>query len=133
VITDFLRHLGDAATSTIALVAYIVVILAWALRTWLIHRPMGKIEKLLDQCVSDEARIEMAGKITGSDPPKGLRKKDLLRWVTLHYKHRSRLMATAAYMATLLTIVIIVGMALYQSSGDDERKPPVLVDTEVVE
>jgi hypothetical protein len=133
VITDFLSHLGEAATSTIALVAYVVVVLAWTLRTWQVHQPMAKIEKLLEQCESDEARLELAGKITGSDPPKGLRKKDLMRWATMHYKHRSRLMAMAAYMATLLTIVIIVGMAFYESRSDDERKPPVLVDTEVVE
>lgn len=48
-ITDFLTHLGEAATSTIALVAYVVVVLAWAFKVWLGHQLPGKADKILEQ------------------------------------------------------------------------------------
>ncbi len=62
-IKDFLTHLGEAATSTLALAAYIVVVAAWAFKVWQRHRIEGKAEKIIEQFKSDEARNEALGKL----------------------------------------------------------------------
>ena len=130
-IEDFLSHLGEAATSTIALAAYAVVVLAWAFRAWLGLRLQGKAEKILAQFGSDDARNDALGKLLGSSPPQGLPKKDLMRWAALQTRHRSRVLAMVAYLSTLTAAIVIIGMALYQPTAQEARKPPVLVDSEV--
>jgi hypothetical protein len=131
VIKDFLGHLGEAATSTIAVAAYVVVILAWALRVWLRHQLQAKAVKILDGFKSDAARNEALGKLLGSSPPAGLAQKDLMRWAALQTRHRSRVLVMAAYLATLTAAIVIVGMAFFQSGTSEVRKPPVLIDSEV--
>jgi hypothetical protein len=130
VITDFLSHLGEAATSTIALVAYVVVALAWAFRAWLGHQPQGKAEKILQQFSSDAARNEALGKLLDS-PPQELPRKNLMRWASRQTRYRSRVLAVVAYLATLTAAIVIIGMALFQPVAHEVRKPPVLVDSEV--
>ena len=130
-ITDFLRHLGDTATSTIALVAYVVVVLAWAFRVWLRHQLQAKAERILEQFDSDAARNEALGKLLGDAPPQGLPRKDLMRWTAIRTRHRSRVLATVAYLCTLTAAIVIIGMALFQPVAHEVRKPPVLVDSEV--
>jgi hypothetical protein len=131
VIKDFLAHLGEAATSTIALVAYVVVAAVWALRVWSGHQLQAKAEKILDQFLSDSARNEALGKLLGNSPPQGLPRKDLMRWTALQTRHRSRVLVMAAYMATLTAAIVITGMALFQPAERELRKPPVLIDSDV--
>jgi hypothetical protein len=131
VITDFLSHLGAAATSTVALAAYVIVVLAWTFNAWLRHQLQGKAEKILEQFDSDAARNEALGKLLGSHPPPGLPRKDLMRWTLLQSRHRSRILAIVAYLSTLTAAIVIIGMALFQPAAHDVRKPPVLIDSEV--
>jgi hypothetical protein len=131
VITHFLSHLSEAVTSTIALVAYVVVALAWAFRVWLGHQPQGKAEKILKQFGTDAARNEALGKLLGSSAPQGLPRKNLVRWAAGQTRYRSLVLAVVAYLATLTAAIVIIGMALYQPVPHEVRKPPVLVDSEV--
>lgn len=130
-ITDFLSRLGEAATSTIALAAYVVVVLAWSFRVWLRHRLQVKIERILEPFGSDAARNEALGKLLGSSPPLGLPKKDLMQWVTLQARLRSQVLATVAYLSTLTAAIVIIGMALFQPVAHEVHKPPVLIDSKV--
>jgi hypothetical protein len=131
VITDFPGRLGEAATSTLALVAYVVVVLAWVFRVWRWYRLENKAEKILEQFDSDAARNEALGKLLGSSPPRGLPRKNLMQWATDETRHRSRVLATVAYLSTLIAAIVIIGMALFQPIAHEVRKPPVLIDSEV--
>lgn len=131
-IKEFLGHLGTAATSTTALVAYVIVVLVWALRVWLGHQLHTKAEKILEQFGSDNtARNQALGKLLGSSPPSELPRKDVMRWATLQSRHRSRVLVMTAYLATLAAAIVIVGMALFEPNEKDVRKPPVLIDSEI--
>jgi len=128
---EFLSHLGEAATSTTALVAYVVAVLAWALKAWLGHQLQGRAEKILRQFESDAARNDALATLLGSSPPAGLPRRDLMRWARLQTQHRSRILAVTAYMATLTAAIVVVGMALFQPSEREASKPPVLIDADV--
>lgn len=130
-ITDFLGRLGEAATSTLALAAYVVVVLAWVFRVWWRYRLENKAEKILEQFDSDAARNEALGKLLGSSPPQGLPRKDLMEWAIVQTRHRSRVLVTVAYLSTLIAIVVVSGMAWFQPVAHDVRKPPALIDSEV--
>jgi hypothetical protein len=130
VTTDFLSRLGEAATSTLALAAYVVVVLAWVFRVWLGYRPENRAEKILGQFDSDAARNEALGKLLGSSPQR-LPRKNLMRWAIVGTQHRSRVLATVAYLSTLVAAIVIIGMALFQPVANEVRKPPVLIDSEV--
>lgn len=130
-ITDFLGRLGEAATSTLALAAYVVVVLAWVFRVWWRYRLENKAEKILEQFDSDAARNEALGKLLGSSPPQGLPRKDLMQWAIVQTRHQSRVLVTVAYLSTLIAIVVVSGMAWFQPVAHDVRKPPVLIDSEV--
>lgn len=127
-IADFLKFLGEAATSTVALAAYVVVVFAWAFKVWVEHQPQGRAEKILEQFGSDAARNEALGKLLGE---RAFRRKDLMRWATLRSRERARIVGAVAYLATLVTAIVIVGMALFKTGTHDMHKPPVLVGSQV--
>lgn len=130
-ISDFLSRLGVVATSTIALAGYVVVVVAWTVSAWVRLQPLSNAARILGQFRSDNARTEALGKLLGNDVPQGLRKKDLMSWETQRIRHRSRVLALVAYLSTLITAVVIFGMAAFQPAAHEVRKPPVLVDSEV--
>jgi hypothetical protein len=131
VIKDFLSGLAEAATSTLALGAYVVVVAAWAYKVWQTHRIESQAEKILEQFDTDAARKEALEKFLNASPPQGLPRKDLMRWVVLQSRHRSRVLAIVAYGFTLIAAIIIIGMAMFHPAEHETRKPPVLVDSEV--
>ena len=130
-ITDFLGRLGEAATSTIALAAYVVVVLAWAFSVWQKHQLQSKAEKILEQFDSDAARNEALAKLLRNSPPPGFPKKDLLQWAAQQTRHQSRVLAVVAYLSTLTAAIVIVGMALFKPVAHEVHKPPVLIDSAV--
>ncbi len=134
-ITDFLKHLGDVARSPLAFAGYVLVVFAWCFWMWLRFQLQGKFDKIFTQFDSDAGRNEGLGefgKLVGISPPQGLPRKDLMRWATLQMRHRLRVIATVAYLSTLIAVIVIVCIAKFQPAPPDERKPPVLVDYEVV-
>jgi hypothetical protein len=132
-IADFMSHLGDAATSTIALAAYVVVVLAWTFRIWLKQRLQDKAAKILAQFDSDAERNEALDKLLARRPPPGLPRKDLMRWAALQTRHRSRILVVIAYLSTLTAAIVIVGMALFQPTPHEIHRPPVLIDSVVTQ
>ncbi len=130
-IKDFLSGLAEAATSTLALGAYVVVVAAWAYKVWQTHRIESQAEKILQQFGSDAVRIEALGKLLNGSPPQGLPEKDLMRWADLQIRHRARVLAILAYAFTLIAAIVIIGMAMFHPPEHETRKPPVLVDSEV--
>jgi hypothetical protein len=131
VIKDFLSDLGAAATSTLALAAYVVVVAAWTFKVWQTHKIESHAEKILQQCGSDAARKEVLGILRNGSPPQGLPRKDLMRWAALQSRYRSLGLVILAYGLTLIAAITIIGMAMFHPAEHEMRKPPVLVDSEV--
>lgn len=53
-------------------------------------------------------------------------------WTALQTQCRSRVLAIVAYLSTLIAAIVIISMALFRPVAHEVRKPPVLVDSEVM-
>jgi hypothetical protein len=131
VFPDFLSHIGEAATSPLAFVGYVVVILSWTFLAWKRMHSLSAVRKVLGQYESDDARNEALGKLLGNAPPKGMHRKDLFAWSKQQTTHQTKVLITISYLLTLLALVGVFALAKYRSDLSDERRPPVLVDSEV--
>jgi hypothetical protein len=131
VFPDFLTHLGEAATSPLAFVGYVVVILSWTFLARKRMHSLSQVREVIGKYDSDDARNEALGKLLGNQPPMGLRQKDLLDWSKDRAAHQTKVLITVSYLFTLLALLGIVALAKYRTDLADERRPPVLVDSEV--
>jgi len=131
VFPDFLSHLGEAATSPLAFVSYVVVILSWTFLAWKRMHSLSQIREVIGKYESDDARIKALGKLLGNEPPKGMHQKDLLAWSKQQTAGQTKVLITVSYLFTLLALVSVFALAKYKSDLAEERRPPVLVDSEV--
>lgn len=129
---NFLAQLAAAAQSTIALVAYLAVVIAWLLKVWVSYRPQRKAKEILALYSSDDERARALAALLGNQPPRGLKKDEILAWVALQAKQQSRVMLIVAYLATLFAVIAIVGMALFFPQQSEASRPPVLINSTVV-
>lgn len=127
---DFLSHLGEAATSPLAFVGYVVVILSWTFLAWKRMHSLSQVREIIAKYESDDARNEALGKLLGNQP-KGMRQKDLLAWSKQQAAHQTKVLITISYLFTLLALLGVIALAEYRSDLAEERRPPVLVDSEV--
>ena len=127
---DFLSHLGEAATSPLAFVGYVVVILSWTFLAWKRMHSLSQVREIIAKYESDDARNEALGKLLGNQP-KGMRQKDLLAWSKQQAAHQTKVLITISYLFTLLALLGVIALAKYRSDLAEERRPPVLVDSEV--
>lgn len=109
----FLNSLKVAATSPLAVVAYVCVVAAWITRIWLVTGPKQRAEHILSKFTDDATRSTALRELLGADPPKGIQKSDIMDWVRIKSSENTRGYLALAYLATLLAIVVIVGMAMY--------------------
>jgi hypothetical protein len=130
VFPDFLSHLGEAATSPLAFVGYVVVILSWTFLAWKRMHSLSQVREIIAKYESDDARNEALGKLLGNQP-KGMRQKDLLAWSKQQAAHQTKVLITISYLFTLLALLGVIALAKYRSDLAEERRPPVLVDSEV--
>jgi hypothetical protein len=130
VFPDFLSHLGEAATSPLAFVGYVVVILSWTFLAWKRMHSLSQVREIIAKYESDDARNEALGKLLGNQP-KGMRQKDLLAWSKQQAAHQTKVLITISYLFTLLALLGVIALAEYRSDLAEERRPPVLVDSEV--
>jgi len=131
VFPDYLSHLGEAATSPLAFVGYVVVILSWTFLMWKRMHSLSQVKEVIGKYESDAARNEALGKLLGNQPPEGTRQKDLLKWSKQQTAHQTIVLITVSYLFTLLALVSVFALAKYRSDLAEERRPPVLVDSEV--
>jgi hypothetical protein len=128
---DFLSHLGEAAAAPLAFVGYVVVILSWTFLVWKRMRSLSQVREVIGKYESDDARNEALAKLLGDQPPKGMRQKDLLDWSKQQAALQTKVLITVSYLFTLLALVGVFALAKYRSDVAEERRPPVLVDSEV--
>ena len=112
-VSEFLGALRDVAGNPLAFAAYTLVVAAWVARGWFVYRPQAQAEKILGQYSEDKERTVALSTLVGEKPPSGLAKSDLLEWVKLKSKDKTRYLLLVAYVATLGTIVAISGMAVF--------------------
>ncbi len=112
-VPEFLGALRDVAGNPLAFAAYALVVAAWAARGWFVYRPQAQAEKILGQYSEDKERTVALSMLIGEKPPSGLAKADLLEWVRLKSKEKTRYLLLVAYVATLATVITISGMAVF--------------------
>ena len=98
-----------------ALAAYVAVLAAWSFRTYLRYMPQKKAEEILAKYSKDADRNDALKTLLGAEPPKNLATKDVLKWVEIKSKEKTRVYYFAAYLVTILAVVIVVGMAIRRS------------------
>lgn len=128
---ESLNYLGEAATSALAFVGYVVVVLSWTFLAWRRMHALSQVREVIGKYESDDARNEALGKLLGNQPPKGMRQKDLLAWSKQQTAHQTKVLIAVSYLFTLLALVGVFALAKYRSDLAEERRPPVLVDSEV--
>jgi hypothetical protein len=109
----FLKYLGDAAVSPLALGAYASAVAAWVARTWIVTGPRQRAEQIVSRFRDDGARVSALRDLLGVAPPPGLKPAEIMDWVRVRSSERAHAYLIVAYLATLAAIVIVFGMATY--------------------
>jgi hypothetical protein len=109
---SFLSALKDVATSAYALAGYVVVVIGWVVRGWLVRRPQTKAIAILEQYRDDAERTTALKELMHSAPPAGIRQSEIISWVQLKAKEQTKLLLFLAYIATLATATTIVTVSL---------------------
>jgi hypothetical protein len=74
----FLSHLGEVATSPLAYLAYVTVVGAWVVVTYLRYQPKRSAQKILATFGNDAERGAALRSLVGADPPPGLSQNKIL-------------------------------------------------------
>lgn len=126
--SEFLVALKDVSTSGYALCGYIVLLTAWVVRSWVSIHPRAKATSILKSYKTDKERTVALTALLGTAPPNGLPETDLLQWVSIKSKERARFFVLLAYVATLVTILGLVGLALKRANDQPVKAVDVHVD-----
>lgn len=125
----FLNALPTAATSPYAYAAYVLLLGAWLVSLWLRGQPHRQTQKILEGFRDDAARNAALAKLLGESPPQGLPREQILEWAQAQARAKSKTYLLIGYVATLVTIVIVMVVALTlarSDSGADKGQPPTL-------
>jgi hypothetical protein len=128
----FLANLAVAAQSPLALVAYVTVVIAWGLNAWYSIRPQQKAKEILSLYSSDEERNRALSALLDAQPPKGIKRDEIMAWVAMQGSQHKRVVLMIAYLATLFAGVLIVAMALFFPDHIESKRPPQLIDSQVI-
>ncbi|HEY4789431.1 MAG TPA: hypothetical protein VIH57_25445 [Bacteroidales bacterium] len=117
-ITEFLKKLEIVSKSAYALVAYVLLICAWVVIIWIKNNPKRKVLQILKLYKKDSDRNTALKNLLGGDPPNKLDKKNVLEWIKISSKDKQRKLFLIGYIATLITILLIVTITLIKSNND---------------
>ena len=127
---DFLNHLKDISDSPLAFIGYCFVAFLWAYRYFLINRPKSKLSDIVKSFDSDNEKNKAIESLLGTKPPRGLVGDQILEWYQINNKQKSKSLLLLGYIATLLTIIVIIGLTFYKTNKD-KHKPPILIEQRV--
>ena len=128
-LTSFLNGLKHVSGSPLALVGYVVVAGAWTLRTWLLVRPQRQARKILGLFKTDSERVTALKALLGTEPPRGLSGPQTLEWTRIQAGSNSKILLLVAYVVTLITACLIIGLAVQSARSIDADRPPKLIDS----
>jgi len=126
-LTTILEYLKVAASSPLAFAAYVCVVVAWVARIWIVTGPRQRAERILAQFNEDRARSIALKDLLGASPPLGLKKSEIMDWVRAKSSENTRGYLLVAYLATLLSVVIVAGLTSYVWYNDDGSRPVKLL------
>ncbi len=78
---------------------------------------------------SDAERLKALNALLGTEPPVGLKGAEILEWTKIQAKGSSRVLVLIAYISTLLTVCVIVGLAINNARSAKDHLPPELVNS----
>jgi hypothetical protein len=125
----FLGSLRDVASSPLALAAYVVLACAWTARLWLVTQPQRQVRSILRTYKEDANRLAALRVLLGNDVPTGLPRSEILKMAQLRARERSHSLLLGAYVVTLVSVIVITGMAIYRSIHTEVNAPPRLIDS----
>jgi hypothetical protein len=128
-LTSFFYGLKQVSASPLALVGYVVVVGAWTLRTWLLVRPQRQARRILGLFKTDSERVTALRALLGAEPPRGLSGPQTLEWARIQAGSNSRLLLLIAYVVTLITACLIIGLTVQTARSIDADLPPKLIDS----
>ena len=108
--------LPTAATSPLALVAYIVVAGVWLTYAYLRFKPLRKAESILQRFDEDKPRIDALRELTGDAPPAGLKRSEIMQWVRSQSQSRLYVLLLVAYISTLVAFLAVFAIAFATES-----------------
>src|SRR5687767_8440702 len=106
--SGFLQALPAAATSPYAFVAYVLALVAWAVSLWIRYRPQRETQKILSRFKDDSSRVDALTKLLGQAPPKGLARSDILEWVRIQSREKTKTYLLVAYLALVFAVIVVV-------------------------
>jgi hypothetical protein len=122
----------SAASSPLALAAYLVASIAWICNVAFSVMPQWQVAKIISTYESDRERNIALRALLGHDPPAVLRRADAISWTKLKTKERAHFLLWSAYLLTLLAAIIVFALTVYRLTlphpSDD---PPVLINSSV--
>jgi hypothetical protein len=121
-----LSSLKDVASSSWALIGYVVVVGAWVVRTYLLAKPQRRAREILQLYSADAQRTKALEELMGSAPPRGLQESQILDWVKIQTKAKSKAPLLIAYISTLVMSTVFVGLAIYHAQPPEDRSVPVV-------
>lgn len=124
-----LTGLRDAASSPLALAAYVIVVAAWSAGLWFASQPQRQIDAIQEAYLDDANRLEALRTVLGSEVPVGTPKAHIIKIIQERGKQKARSLLLVAYLATILAIIVITAMAVYRAS--EGKIPPKLVGSSV--
>jgi hypothetical protein len=130
-INRLLSSLKDVASSPWALIGYVVVVGAWVVRTYLLAKPQRRAREILQLYSADAQRTKALEELMGSAPPRGLKESQVLDWVKIQTKARTKVLLLIAYISTLVMSTVVVGLAIYHAQPPEDMSVPVVVKSKV--
>jgi len=128
----FLNSISLIGSSPYALIGYVAVVIAWTVRAWFLYRPQRDAARIIATIQNDKDRLRALRSLVGSDIPEGLDQTGMLDVVRIRATERSRSLLLVAYVATLVTAILIVSLATVRAVRGDRSevsKHPVLVES----
>jgi len=116
-VSDFLSHLKDVSASPLAYCAYICIVALWAFFSWTNWR-----RNIINDFSDDKKKLEALKQLfVNGAPPKNVNE---LEWYSFKLKQRRFDYLLTAFIATLLTTIIICGLAYFRIATEVKPGKP---------
>lgn len=128
----FLEYLSQTASSPLALVGYIVVVVAWVLKTYLAKKPKQQLQNILKNYKDENERNKALKALLGDTPPQKLQSFEIIEWAKIKMKEKEKVLLLIAYLSTLVVFLTIISFSVYRSvTVKEDHKPPVIIHEKV--
>lgn len=118
---NFLEYLKDIASSPLAFVGYIIVIIFWSFFVWLNYK-----RNVIEAFTEEKKKIIALESLLDTKPPKGA---DPIKWLALKLKGKIHSYLFFSFLSTLLTAIILFTIATFNSTSKEKGSSPSQIDS----